>query len=209
MESINYKGLLQTWIQRKSLSLPIYNTSRIGGTDCQPIFRSTVRVNGREFTGQPEGSKIQAEQKAANQAYNVLLISDNIPVPSKVPNWISDPVRTLIVVDLDNRPRGLEELSGLQAEIIGFAGKLSSSARNNFIVPSGTKRIIVDSTAKDGADIGIIVDLVRRLERGFDQRVFLLTGDHFGTALGDILRSEYPKVKFFHCTTSSEVKSLF
>lgn len=217
---MNSKGRLQEWCQRSQRDLPIYETQRSGGPDHRPTFVSTVIVNQKRFTGFPEETKSSAEHSAAIVAYTELtspipstpsVPPPVSPVPTVVPKWLDKKVKPLILIDLDNRQKGLEELADFvdRAEIIGFAGKLGSSAREGFYVPSGTKRIIINSAAKDAADIGMIVYLTRRLEQGFINPIYLLTGDHFGSTAKEILIDNYPNVKYFHCTTSGEVKNYF
>lgn len=67
--SKNSKNILQEVFQRKQLSLPIYNSDRVGGIQHSPLWRSTVTLyNGQSFQGDICNNKSKADISAADAA---------------------------------------------------------------------------------------------------------------------------------------------
>lgn len=63
------KSELQEWCQRElNNTRPFYNRSRVGGPDHAPLFRCTVTVGQRHFTGAVCHSFKEAERSAARAA---------------------------------------------------------------------------------------------------------------------------------------------
>ncbi|KAG6736460.1 hypothetical protein POTOM_060768 [Populus tomentosa] len=63
-----YKNLLQDMAQREGFGLPTYCTEKSGESHA-PTFISTVKIDGRSFTGKEARTKKQAEMSAAKTAY--------------------------------------------------------------------------------------------------------------------------------------------
>ncbi|KAG6696764.1 hypothetical protein I3843_09G160500 [Carya illinoinensis] len=66
-----YKNLLQEFVQKEGLGLPVYDTIKSGEAHA-PIFVSTVEIDGKVFKGQETRNKKQAEMSAAKVAYTTM-----------------------------------------------------------------------------------------------------------------------------------------
>lgn len=197
----NPKNLLQEYCQRQKIPLPSYTTTRCGGPNHQPKFISQVIFNKKSYEGEIADSKVKAEMEVALRACRDLGIISINPVPIK--KLLGS--KPLILIDLDNKGKAMSELTTYTevADIVAFAGKLSSAARNDLIVPTGMNRIIVNSSQKDAVDVAIIIYLTQQIERGSYQSIYVLTGDHFGSTLTEILQQWYPEIKYTHVTSVS------
>jgi ribonuclease-3 len=70
---IDYVSQLQELIQGKFKKLPIYNTLKKGGTEHQPIFISTLMIEGMDHEFHADGnSKKQAQKNVAKTAFEYL-----------------------------------------------------------------------------------------------------------------------------------------
>ncbi|KAF5475705.1 hypothetical protein F2P56_007481 [Juglans regia] len=66
-----YKNLLQEFVQKEGLGLPVYDTIKSGEPHA-PIFVSTVEIDGKVFKGQETRNKKQAEMSAAKVAFTTM-----------------------------------------------------------------------------------------------------------------------------------------
>lgn len=62
---------MQELVQKEGIPLPIYSTSRRGEAH-EPIFVSSLEIEGQIFTGEEAKTKKNAEINAAKVAYNAL-----------------------------------------------------------------------------------------------------------------------------------------
>jgi ribonuclease-3 len=70
---LNHKGILQEYMQKKGLSIPIYQLTGTSGPEHQRTFCVTISHNGKVWAQGYGNNKKTAEQQAAQQAYTLLL----------------------------------------------------------------------------------------------------------------------------------------
>jgi len=202
------KNYLQECFQKDGIELPKYNTVQVGGSPHMPQWKSTVTLfNGQSFTGDISSKKKGAELSAACLALDHIQTEGIEIKPCDIPrakpkimfsknrikfkgkpdkNWN-------IFVDIENQELILNELcQSLPIENIYVYGYLSKSREHelmgNLDCDSRTTIIVAPTTRADGADIALTLGVGRMSVEDPDDGYIIVTCDHFGDALVDILQ---------------------
>ena len=212
-----YKNLVNEYCQRNRLTAK-YQTIRAGGVDHQPLFRSTVYIGKKNATGEILTSKIAAEQSAAFKLLQQLQstepplpsvspnfnkngldqnISNSTNLPKVVQNTDADDKKTLVIVDLENQQnhiKDMEDFNCRKSDKTTFLVVYSRLCATK--ISSSVSSVIINSGYKDSADTGIIVIVTQYIISGQYETIDLVTRDHFGYALLDVLKQFYPELKY-------------
>jgi hypothetical protein len=194
------KNRLQELWQKQCDVLPTYDTGRIGGTDHAPKYRSTTTLpDGKTFRGTVEGSRTVAELAAASAAIHY---SRSVSVNSEQPFFKITNHQSFVFVDLENIPKAISLIDYLGADsCVGFVSKkhpLATSSANKM------RTFIVTSYAKDAADFALAMSVAMFIRAGeCDQykRLIILTKDHFGAAVTDVLQQWWASTDVYHAIT--------
>lgn len=188
------KNQLQEIYQKKGVESPIYETTRVGGEAHTPEFRSTVTLHDdHKFESDIFSKKKDAEKNAAAKA--LLYVQGIVEKEEKAERKefiLREDVD--IFLDMENKPLIGEKID----KYIFSSGE--GEIKLQFFASSGhptlrriyeRAEVIETPTAhKDGADVHIACALARLDDnRAYNQIV--ITGDHFGYALVDIMKNYY------------------
>lgn len=175
------KNVLQEYCQALQLGLPVYHTFEY---DMLWYARVTVaQASGsRSCTSSGCVHKREAEACAAMQALELLL-------QDHTSQHIELPVRTVLLVDLENLPNFLEGLMHTYSNltIVVFVGE--KHALCNKVFPN-TSRVAVPSTRADAVDTCIQVYTGWCMSHNLYDCYLIATQDHFGQALVDIIQQQ-------------------
>lgn len=208
------KNSLQEFCLKNKHSLPFYDTKKIGGDPHEPEWFSIVTVvlcaaenkSGQSISipGEVSSSKIAAEKSAAQTMLDSLTVaasSDSSELPSvDSESFVSVDKYTdslAILVDVENMPGMIFSAVTLvqkhpKANIRIFAcvGKHHHSAGKNF--GKHVTKIVVPTTRKDGVDTFIQMYVGHMLHASLFKSYAIVTRDHFGHALAELIESEVP-----------------
>jgi hypothetical protein len=218
-----YKNILQEYFQAKKLDIPVYNTILLNTVPLQ--FQSTVTLckHYGSFSGLPKLQKKMAEGSAAQIALEKLgLIAgkedikhhgldledtekENIEKYSNSQlfkfDWtVDNPI--IILVDLEN----VSKLSSLETFIQNYQldnVKLIKIASHTSSLKNQSN-YVANSSNKDAAD-HLLTYLVGLLSGAITVhfKLLVLTSDHFGGALEDILKYN-PLIHLRHVTCQDD-----
>jgi hypothetical protein len=223
--NVSYKNILQEYFQAKHLKIPQYETITVNTT--QPfLFRSTVVLPSTygSYTGGSYTQKKMAELSSAQTALIALNImpkdTSSNSDKSLAQEQTSDeevekyPLNQLFVFDwtihnpiiILNDNENVNKLSYLESfitnyqldnvKLIKISSHLSNSKKN--------ANYVIDSSNKDVADhfitylVGLLTGTVM-----VPFKIIVLTGDHFGGALEDIMKYN-PNVYLKHTTCQDD-----
>lgn len=199
---ISHKNILLEFCQKNKIPL-IFDTKRIGGTDHNPLWKSTTNFQGIFFETQNSfQSKVQAEQELS------ILILNDIENKNKNKTKKILSKNILLIIDLENS-KNYEFLSDYEnLEIIGICSR-------NFPIKENLKinTKVVESTSKDAADIAIIMYITKLIIERLSETsptILLLTKDHFGKTFEECISSKifnFENIEFKHCLTENEVNN--
>lgn len=173
-----YKNILLEYCQKNKIKFPNFDSKNIGQKPHIPIWYSTVDFNGESFEGEVKKTKIDAEQSVCKK------ILDNIDLQNKSIKKISLLKKTILIIDIENNYKYssiFEKYENL--EIVGICSRNSTSKNIPF------KKIVVESLANDSADIAIIIYITNLFINCDYQSIILLTRDHFGKTLEEVIKS--------------------
>ncbi len=195
------KNLLQEYAAQRQRLAPLYTTRRCGGPDHAPLWQCTVQLwDQTVHEGGQAPTKVDAEQSAARLALQRL----HAPAPP-----VQGPMRTALLVDVENKPKLLYQLSEEQLErvtVYAFVGE--HHALVDKPLPAGVVRIASPSSRPDGTDTCMQVYVGFLLgQRAFSEYV-VATGDHFGPVLVEMIQTEtllWPACKARHVTHPKQV----
>ncbi len=175
------------------------NTKRITGEDHNPIFECVVEFQGKTYCGK-SGSKKGAQEECVRSILKQMrapeqLCAADLKLAPKEQKPM--PSGKLIFVDLDNKPNihRHEELCKNNS-VYGFTSTFSDLHEKRILYEAaGVKFYSIDSSAKNAADVFLIVTLYgvllnyMRSGNGISRNpeIVILTGDKFGVALKDVL----------------------
>ncbi|HSW76873.1 MAG TPA: putative dsRNA-binding protein [Candidatus Saccharimonadales bacterium] len=185
---MDYKNKLQEYFQKLKLPLPTYKTNKVGGEDHCPLWSSTVILHDNVYyEGDVFYSKSNAEKSAAQKAFVCLETKNTNDHHSK--NYS---LKTAIVIDIENMPKFFEEipekdLMNDNLHVYGFIG-INHPLMNKMLHPKFIQ-VKSPSTRKDGTDtcIQVTIGCWLALEK-YDQYI-IVTRDHFGPSLVDMITS--------------------
>ena len=194
------KNRLQELWQKRCDVLPTYRTVRVGGTDHAPKYQSTTTLpDSITFTGTIEGSRTMAELAAANSAIHY---SRSVSVNSEEPLSEIPDHNSFVFVALENIPKAVELINYIGADTcVGFVSEkhpLATSTSNKM------RTFIVTSYAKDAADFALAMSdamFIRVGECDTYKRLIILTKDHFGAAVTDVLQQWWENTDVYHAIT--------
>jgi hypothetical protein len=187
------KNRLQEFFQKRGLPLPKYTTSRAGGPDHKPIWVCQIQLpDGDIVMGSPESSRRAAELSAAEDALTQITGDEEEYEDS---GMLSPDLKTVILIDIENQPKALEEILNLETTnitVFGFIStghplidKIEGSDLNE------DKRFtwwIVNSTRKNAADIGM--SYATGIMAKTYQNFVIISGDSFSDVLADCLNQD-------------------
>lgn len=197
------KNDLQEYFQKRSLSCPKYETEKIGGSDHQPLFQSTVSFSifNKNYIvkGEVSSNKKTAEMSAAEKA----LI--NVQEKQKIINKKQLNTKICLVVDLENKPVfGDVHCNYENLTTIGVC------SRNCTVKNVPFQKIVVESLSKDSADTAIILLIAKMILKNDFQTIIILTKDHFGKNVEDCIKSkslsDFNHATVHHAISSEEVE---
>lgn len=186
------KNNLQEYCQKRKQPLPEYTSVRMGGTDNEPLWQSSITVDDKEYLGSICSSKKRAELSAAQVAL------------TNIGNIEEDSIKMVIgkvalFVDVENMPHFADEVAkkfGGNIVIYAVVGEHHHLSDKEF-TPNIIK-IISHSTRQDGTDTCIQVYIGWLLSQNAYNTYLIATLDHFGSALVDIITSPispWPKIE--------------
>jgi hypothetical protein len=201
------KNSLQEIFQKEKRPLPEYETFSCG----EPYglqWRSKVTVINRDgcsesVHGEFCKSKTEAERSAAKKMISILnakdkIIDDKIIKPSKKH-------KIIILIDAENLPNMIEEAKKVEnATVLAFVGKYHHSAEKDW----GVETIVVNTTRKDGVDCYIQMFMGKMIIANEKRYYIIVTRDHFGHTLAEIVNNESKKHKCVVVTTKSQLEEV-
>ena len=215
---MNPKSELQEFCHLQKIELPKYVTERCGGTDHKPEFCSSVTVLEIDMCGDVSLSKRDAEISAAMHMLTYLKRMVTVEdVPCEVVGLSETPCRMMkeiIFIDLENASSCLSDIRSIGPErlrskvLVGFLSSLSPMmTKIKEFENAGILVVSVKSSVKDAADVLLTVYLTRVLssEEHMDYDVAIVTRDHYGGALLDVMRDVYPWRKIRNIGSMLEV----
>lgn len=194
---MSVKNQLQEIFQKKQLSLPRYQTIRVGGSAHQPLWQSTITIyDGTQFIGLICTDKINTELSAAENALTHLLQNHNsFPQSYQIINrdmnveTNHNSVNIGMLVDLENMPKFIHNISNKlhKYTIYVFVGEHHCLVEKE--LPPEVIKIISPSTRSDGTDtcMQVYTGMLLSLEK--HEEYIIVTRDHFGSALVEMITS--------------------
>lgn len=187
---MNYKGLLQEYLQKKKLNLPKYITKKINNK-----FYSIILLDDEQYIDNELFiNKKKAEQSIAKLVYNKLKEKDEI---NKLEINLHNK-KTCIFVDIENKQNILNEI--IEKINIKFQKfnknidfyicyspncKIDFSKYINKDIDKIFKYYKTESLYKDAADISLVY-LSGKISHKYNN-IGIITSDHFGYSLVDII----------------------
>lgn len=180
------KNQIQEFCQKRGLSMPKYLTTRLPSPAHQPEFVSKLAFNNSTFEGEIASSKRRAELSAAEIALQSL---EEEKITQQI---VYDGPPVLILVDLENQPRAVEQLQeriNLDAStniyILVFVSKISHLSEQVWD-NERIKKHIVPSVRSDAADTYMIF-MAGLWSTDLSYRNFIIMSrDHFAKTLEEI-----------------------
>ena len=205
------KNKLQEFFQKKQLTLPKYKTSNVGGQPHDPLWQSIVTLHdGSSYSGDIVSSKVEAELSAAEKALLYLNNESFSPKPILIEK-IEE--KRVVLIDVENCPKAVDELlekTRIENLIIyAFVGKDHPLSAREY---RGVKKILVPSNRKDAVDTCMIMYASFLLFTEVFEKYYIITGDHFGPTLAELMTSEHMPWKAkatFVCTNIDKFIALW
>lgn len=206
---MSQKNKLQEYFQNRRLELPKYISSRCGGSDHKPFWRSRVKFwstvdnNYKEIVGDIVGTKIKAEMSAAELALEFLsptFSSSDSSTCLKVREEsnqenVGDKCervkKTAIFVDVENLQKFVDQMGHHKIDdmdiyaFVGYHHHLSEK-----IFPKNVTKILSPSTRPDGSDTCMQIYIGYLLAQEKYDKYIIATRDHYGSALVDMITSD-------------------
>lgn len=205
------KSLLQEYFQIRHLALPKYTSSKCGGSDHNPVWKSKVTfwsVMDNEFkeaTGDSCRNKVKAENSAAATVLDILR-NPNVTTQLQDLNSCNQNItrefhrvsgkkrivaeRTALFVDVENLPKFVDEvvkeIEGINIyAFIGYHHCLSEK-----IFPDNVTKVLSPSTRSDGSDTCMQVYIGYMLAHETYDTYLIATRDHYGSALVEMITTD-------------------
>ncbi len=195
---MSFKNKLQEIIQRDGGPIPKYITSRIGGTEHQPIFKSlviyTLSTVANKACGKEARNKKEAEQSAAQKAIQQLSLQPNSPRLR-----LDSTDQIYILIDLENVDikKFMNKYSfNDYVDVYGFISEHHPQSDNKI---RGVNVIKVPSSRPDAADVGMIMYATQISLNQLNSSLILVSNDRIFCVLkeclvGTLLDSEFKEV---------------
>ena len=190
------KNDLQEFLQKHKKPFPKYSTSRVGGNDHDPMWRSKVILyDERVFISDKCKSKKQAELDVAGEAFKALK-ECGFDCEEKSFNFSFEDKKITILVDIENKPKFIQNfVDSVKTSNIKIMGFISDSSilhhkilNSDFIKDERVNIVSVPSTRLDSADVGMIMAVGFLLSKCNTTVYIIISGDHFAGALADCIR---------------------
>lgn len=197
-----YKNILLEYCQKNKIAFPKFDSKNIGQKPHIPIWYSMANFNGESFEGEVKKTKIDAEQSVCQK----ILEGISLPIENQPIKKVKLSKNIALIVDLENN-FNYESMENIYAtyENLHMIGICSRNL--NLKKEPSFEKLVVKSIAKDSADIAIIVFIMTLMKpKQFDE-IVLLTRDHFGKTLEEVLNSDFITFTTFitHVMTDTEV----
>ena len=197
------KNKLQEFCQKHKNDLPDYETNRVGGTDHQPIFKSSVTIFYQDIKHTKYGNSKPTSKKAELSAAKEMLTHISSIVNSNIKEFKTD-TKTYILIDMENIHMGDffdKYRFNDNYYFIGF------STENHPSIKKASKKIVIQtikSDRRDACDILMIGMTAQLLNVNRNMNIVILTGDHFGPGLVDFINN----FEFYNNIKSKSVKTV-
>jgi hypothetical protein len=186
----NHKSLLNNYLQKKNMPLPIYNNIRVGGSDHDPLWKTIIYFSETlQFQGSHEKCKKNSESVAASRALLYFTTNERSLTTIVEEEEEEEEERIGLFIDMENMPNFLsqikEETRSRLTTIFVFVGEHHPKATIKY--PEYVTLIISPSTRTDGTDtcMQVFIGLLLK-EKAYDEYI-IVTRDHFGGALVDMI----------------------
>ncbi len=209
--TLSAKNRLQELYQKQKLPLPIYDSTNLSSVPHIPSWRATVTLyDGTQYDSPICSTKTKAEIGAAECALKVAGVEHNSAKPSIVEKHFRYPV--YVFIDVENQsPDAVIELCqrcrvSTNLIIYAICGFKHVSATKDY----DDKRVIKalsPSSRRDGADFYIATKIGECLGemKVSAGSVVVVTRDHFGDVMEDILRNQLGEKRTRHAVSIDEV----
>lgn len=192
------KSELQEYLHVQGLSLPKYTSVRTGGADHEPIWESTVEVNGKETKGSPRRSKKAAESSAAFFALSqstTAAASSSSSTSAK--SFLFERLGICFLVDVENKPRFIERFienfNTTNIIIKGIFSEKHTLTKRLLDLAKSDGRIEL-TPVKDAADTGLIFHAGQMTQTCPFNTYIIVSNAHFADALVDIFKQFAPNL---------------
>jgi hypothetical protein len=170
------KNKLQEVYQKSGEQLPTYNSFKKD----DDWISEVVLYDGSKYSSDPFKRKTDAENDAASKA----LLNFTVTVTKN----IYDLPRTVLLVDVENMPKIIEEIGETtHMDIYAFVGEYHVLMKKDFGIK--VTKIISPSSRKDGTDTCMQVYIGYLLSIDEYDRYLIATNDHYGFALVDMINT--------------------
>jgi len=214
---MSYKNILQEIYQKnpdiKSKYKLTYNTFISSGQSHTPVFQCELEAFGKIFTTELNGKKVDSEQESAKKAIdyynshfqkrNVAKIRQKNGTRQKSKNTeilCSQSTKIIVFVDCENVTSELSLFKDLLPAVfedteinLCFSNTTKHAIKPKVKNLNGINIKCSPSTRKDAADLLICIEIGRIFERKEICEILIITKDHFGDTIKDII-SEYGKI---------------
>ena len=206
---VSTKNELQEIWQAHGDKLPTYVTTRLGGLDHSPVYRSVVILPDQtSFTGETSSTRTGAELAAAD-----LAIPYSASVKPERPKAYRNVVgqhNSYVFIDIENIPKAITLGNYIGHErCVGFVSSKHPMAHMK--KQNDMELYVIQSHERDAADIALVMSMAMyasRQEFGKSKkctRLIVLTKDHFGAAVVDVIRQWWPELDVYHAVTLQDV----
>ncbi len=183
------KNQLQEYFQKQKQPCPKYTTELCGGQAHCPQFKSTVNLFDQTFESDICSTKRDAELNVAEKVLVYLDTEVSSAKQYEKPKYI----KTIVLLDLENVPQAKDFEFPDHAYVIGFMSGFSPlySQRDQYALHMHIETI--NSAIKDAADTLLVFSAARLL---YEEKIpkstpiYIVTRDHFASALVDILQEK-------------------
>lgn len=208
--ALSAKNRLQEYYQKQKLPLPIYDSTNLSSVPHLPSWRATVTLyDGTQYDSPVCTTKTKAELGAAECALKVV---DCIP-PSTKPSIAEKHFRYPIYVFIDVENQSSDAVIEL-CHRCRISTNLIIYAISGFKHVSATKdypdkrviKMLSPSSRRDGADFYMVMKIGECLGemKVSAGSVVVVTRDHFGDVMEDILKSQLGDKRMCHAVSIDE-----
>lgn len=218
MTDLSAKNRVQEYFQKNQLPLPKYSTHRVAGADHEPLFVSIIQLsNGPSIEGEKCANKKAAEMSAANKFLSIMMSTainlslmnispinlSSIDIPTMnlsqmslnglytpMPITKRVPDRTVLLVDVENMPNFIQEVTRSIENITIYAFIGQHHCLSNKIFPNCVIKILSPSTRADGTDTCMQMYIGYMLSRNMYDKYLIATRDHYGSAVVDMIKTD-------------------